>query len=292
MIRARLAIFETNECFVITTQKVGTQFLRSFFRGKKSLTPDEKLWMSNGTCDFTICITEYPDKDIKYSQEEFEHPIPHPYTSTLHAFLNDIPINKDVIFLIRNPWERFTSAFFEDYIRLIFSKPNGVINTYIAKYLPDNPELYNWYIDNRDDIYHFYTGFVGNIELKAEIKNFLHKFVTNVIKSFLDDNGNPLKFNHNHPYLKLVEKLIHTKNKNNTIKVVDIDEVDLNIFFKQYKNDAKIVGRVNGSRHLKKLYSRIFNESKSVKEMFLKLSQEDLDAYNRIKEYIKNPARI
>ena len=283
-----VAVLDTPFCLVITTQKCGTQFLGSFFSAENG-TYQLALYYNNKTGKWNTHDTSHSELDYEKSQSEV----------SFLKFLNDTQFNKDVIVIIRNPWERFVSAWYEDYLKPLLESPNQHIPYLVGLGILDNiPDaLYQdstafrrkhemitlvsfWKEHGQEGIANYHRGKDTDFIFKL----CLELICSFMVKSYIVSNLF-VQQGHNHPYHTLLSSILITSPNLRKVKVFDIDEVDLNEVFNKYvAGSSNDVGYRNASKESKKDYLyTVLNEEATLKRDVTDALAQEILAYQSIK---------
>ena len=135
----------TKFCLIINTTKIGSQYVRKFnhYENKEGV-PDTEL---------NVELVIKKDNSIKWHIDNGGDKISKEHLSdynALDSFLNGT-ITKDVIILIREPFERFISAFNQDFIKYIFNPNTDCLHFLGLSILKnkENKSLYEWWSNNQ-----------------------------------------------------------------------------------------------------------------------------------------------
>jgi len=138
-----VSAYDTSMFLLINSQKIATQFVNAFFKD---------------SCEQHIIEHDYEESiwkilDSKLDRDGIGHPIKSHIS--LESFLNTDTFTKDVIILIRDPWERWKSAFHEDFLKPIIDTvqrrgPSSMFYALTALNASGNTELESWWAANSE----------------------------------------------------------------------------------------------------------------------------------------------
>lgn len=222
-------VYNTPMCLIITTTKIASQFLLKYYWESKK-TSSSEFTLSYESGEWAI---DNAKLDFSSMEKEEEY-------LALKSWLIDKDLKKEVIILIRNPWDRFVSAFIQDYIKPIFADeetyhllgtlllesgphieriPSEEIKKHIDKW--NSPKVF----DKLSTIYDASIDF-GSIDETLDINSTLNNVLASLIYRIISQDNYTVLNKHNSKYHLPILNLIHTIPQKN-ISVVDIDKADL-----------------------------------------------------------------
>jgi hypothetical protein len=274
-----VCVFDTPKCLILTRQKIGTQFVRTFFHDdlNKNLIPPE--------IDITPAynITRLDDKfeiEKKFPQIDFSEKFDY-HLESFDKFLNTADFDKDVIILIRNPWKRFVSALIQDFIKPFIGPNNSRILEVFGQVILTKDEL-DWWINNRHEIDKF---ILDQDRLETPPDKFIEcfeKIVEKIIEGWY--NGKyPILSLHNGEYLSVIESILKAAPNLNKVNIFDIDEVDLNDVFSKYRTNSEKIEKQNVSNILTDITLRVLDKLDIIKDMIVSELKSEAITYNNLK---------
>ena len=273
----------TKFCIILNHTKIGTQYVRTFnYEEKREYEPDTEF---NVTLQFKKDGSSYwkveTGGDIKDEQHKLDY-------DALNSFLNGTT-NKDVIILIRDPYERFISAFNQDFIKPLWNFNNDSLYFLGLSILPKDKEtekLYNWWLRNRRMVQEYCIP-TGDNKINVLDENYM-ECISIIIKSFIyswKEAHFPLDYKHNNFYhATIVSMLFNNRNK---YKIFDIDNTDMNDIFSKYLVGNKTLGKPNESNYTKQIIKNVFEKDNELKQYVLFGLNSEQMAYNSLKQISK-----
>jgi len=267
----------TKFCLIINTVKIGTSYVRTLKRlenytGEPDGTFNIKLLTNTNSTRWWVGAQKANVEDMNYN--------------ALDSFLNGT-IKKDVIILIRDPYERFISAFNQDFIKPIF---NDVYNLHIIGQSilerNENQSLYDWWKSSnlsylqRNPITTQDTNNISYDDLDKTFKLCIESIIKSIANSWVESKCDT-NYNHNILYHPIIVNMVF-KNKNK-FKIFDIDDVDMNDIFSKYLVGKRNIGNLNQANFTKRIISDIFSENMLNKYVKDELKLEQM-AYGSLKQ--------
>jgi len=281
-----VSAYDTSMFLLINSQKIATQFVNLFFKD---------------TCEQHTIEYDYKESiwkilDSKLDSDGIGHSIK-AHTS-LESFLNTDTFTKDVIILIRDPWERWKSAFHEDFIKNLIdtrqrSGPSSMFYGLTALNASGNTELESWWASNSEHYMgkyeraitknepHYINGMPNEFFKCMEIitASMVHNYIT---------AGIPVFWHHNRQYHEVISNIMLTNKNLNKIKIFDIDKVDLNSVFSKYTVGTKNVGYLNTSKFSKtKFLDRVLEMKPEITERLKSQMRYEILAYQVLSQRAK-----
>lgn len=265
----QLCVHNQKHCLVLTTQKIGTQFLNHFFNDDSStnfkLTKNEKKW--------SVDFEGISNPATEYSEKIENHRL------GLKSFLNG-KVNKDVIILIRDPWTRFKSALHEDFIKIFTRSQNRnhikLLGTYILNSKNNVKKLDNWVVNDYMDEIDSWNDNTSN-----EFRECLIEIYKGLIDSWWLSNYS-IQDGHNRPYHELICNIVLTTPNKKNIKIFDIDRVDINDILTKYSVGIKNIEYKNSGGIGKEIINQLLDNSveyKDMKSQILKMLHQETQSY-------------
>lgn len=260
-----LILHSTEKYILVTNPKIATQFILRHYT--KNHSKDE---LSQYDLEFT---------DNKWMINTIDSPH---YTSTVDSneyidfskFLSqNTSLEKDIIFLIRNPWERFKSAFIQDYIKKYFWVNESIKQELkiIEIDVKNNPIKYEAKpnINQRFDefINHDFGIQTHSHHIKdTDTDEFLKEY-SDVIEHIIQfklyeiiDTHKIIYTTHNQPYLSMICFLILYYQNNKRIKIVDIGAQNLSEVLNRYDMKSEIYPPYHTAYFLSNLIHKVLEK--------------------------------
>lgn len=276
-----VVVFDVPQCLIITRQKIGTQFIQSYFEEELRAPLLEHEHPITKT--FTIQKTEsqYKINEVEPDKYPWGYKL-ESYEESLNRFLNEDNFDKDTIVLIRDPRKRFISALNQDFVKF-FLEPNNsrVLEILGNVHLDENDR--KWWIENKMEWIEFINDRDNVIQISEELKPIIEKLVKVILQGYI--NGNyPINSNHNSPYHQTLQSILINPKNESKVKVFDIDEVHLNDVFVQYKN-KELLQKTNKSHdQIIPIIKKLVYENPILKSKLEEGQIKEIEAYNFIKE--------
>ena len=272
--------FDTKHALIITKQKIGTNFVMSFFISE-GIYSSPNMFISYDVIKSHWNI-EYASKGHIKEGESFQR-----HKQSMNSFLNG-ETRKDIIILIRNPYERFKSAIIQDLVKsYITPGPFGLAT--LGSYILENEvgskdKRTMWWKDNRDKIGELSEN-MDNFtkdEEHGEVSQDCLRIIFKALLSKWASETNKIDLPHNQPYHTTIQNMIIGARNTKNIKLFDIDKVNLNAVFSKYTVGSQTIPKNNQSGILKKIVNELIEleEFKSVKEKFTHDCRFEVAAYN------------
>jgi len=276
-------VSDTKFCVIINHTKIGTQYVRTFNHAeKRAHEPDTEFnvtlqFNKDGVSDWKI----ETGGEITKSHHLADY-------DALNNFLNGT-ITKDVIILIRNPYERFISAFNQDFIKSLWNFNNDYLYflgmSILSKDKKDE-RLYSWWIKNRQMVQQYC---IPNWERQMGIDEMYMECISAIIKSIIyswKEATYPIDYKHNNSYHPTIVSMVF--NNKNKYKIFDIDNTDMNDVFGKYLVGNTSLGKPNESNYTKQIVSDIINDDKELKQYIMFQLNLETMAYNSLKQIMKS----
>lgn len=160
-------------------------------------------------------------------------------------------IKKDIIILYREPWQRFVSAFSQDYIKQFISdinnqiSHNGVINPFLSTWF-DSKGISN--SDRREVL-----GFINENKSFHKISNKLIPIRNQIITLLVSDSliNSNIFTGHHKPYLPIISNFISRLSRSKSkVKLLDIDLINVSNYLSKYDSVYKSIEYINKSTEL------------------------------------------
>lgn len=286
--QSRIKWYDTKYALILTTEKVASTYLLHYFKDyiitAENDEYNESIDIPNLTFEWDITKSKAGKWTIQHDSNLKDDDFLDKKNKTIDLFLKG-KLKKDVIILIRNPWERFVSGFLQDYLKPIYTNP--ITFFFIGTTILDKDEdtsMYDWWIKNKSIIEN-----VSNDNEWPEDIIFvkcLNYIFKNIIKQWFESGSNVF-FGHNSPYhIKLLHLLFNIKNRD-TIKIFDIDTADLDTIFGKYFPGGKIMGKKHVTGRYKDILNSVFKNNdedlKQIKEHIVNKIQLEGSAYATLK---------
>ena len=263
---------------VINTVKIGTQYVKAFNQHESGTPNQDNI--------FNLELIKKPDDFVwNLRPPNSAHENDSNYKA-LDSFLNGT-IKKDVIILIRDPFERFISAFNQDFIKPIFHDVYNLQSIGLSILKSDgNQSLYDWWLTNNlaylDTIPDLKTSNDFSYDdLDKTFKLCIESIIKSVIISWAESKCD-VNYNHNIYYHPIIVNMVF-ENKNK-FKIFDIDDVDMNDIFCKYLAGIQSIGSPNASNFIKRIISDIFNNNDMLNSYVKKRLKREYMAYGSLKK--------
>lgn len=227
-------LFNTDKFLVFTRQKIGSSYLTKHYQCMYNLTQIDNSfkqlpWLNLNPLDLSVPSFEYPQKVT----DEVIIPLLNDCKVTWSEFTNKSS-KKDLILLIRNPINRFISAFYQDCISHLIrdkTETNYIILSNILRGKIRNSDYIKFqntfFNEGKDELLWLYNSSGLNKDIAKEI-------ISYAIKLFQISNLS-IETVHNHYYLYKYYYLISSNIVDNSkIKIVDIDVINIASYLNQY----------------------------------------------------------
>lgn len=280
--KTRFIIYNTENAIVFTARKIATQFLDKFYR----------TYIDNNIqCTFTI------QKNGDRNGVQVVSPAGITKDSEIVSYLrkvvnNDYSIDKEIVILIRNPWERYTSAFIQDYIKPMIYHTSPSDNLFF-NFIFNDDFMYNKHkidIKNKKTYIDVFRRYVENRKInfnRVVVDDITREVIEFLIKSIIliDSNNTREYLNGDHFYFYHTPILELIQDANINPKIIDIDEYNLSDELSKYKKTPKKLDKYHSSNELTDIFnnlegSTLFDE---YKKNIQKELQHEIDSYNKLK---------
>jgi len=278
--RDSVVAFDTKHALIITKQKIGTNFVMSFFISE-GIYSSPNMFISYDVIKSHWNI-EYASTGHIKEGESFQR-----HKQSMNSFLNS-ETRKDIIILIRNPYERFKSAIIQDLVKsYITPGPFGLAT--LGSYILENEvgskdKRTMWWRDNNDKIGELSENMdtFTKDEEHSEVSQDCLRIIFKALLSKWASETNKIDLPHNQPYHTTIQNMIIGARNTKNIKLFDIDKVNLNAVFSKYTVGSQTIPKNNQSGILKKIVNELIEleEFKSVKEKFAHDCRFEVTAYN------------
>ena len=278
--RDSVVAFDTKHALIITKQKIGTNFVMSFFISE-GIYSSPNMFISYDVIKSHWNI-EYASTGHIKEGESFQR-----HKQSMNSFLNS-ETRKDIIILIRNPYERFKSAIIQDLVKsYITPGPFGLAT--LGSYILENEvgskdKRTMWWRDNNDKIGELSENMdtFTKDEEHSEVSQDCLRIIFKALLSKWASETNKIDLPHNQPYHTTIQNMIIGARNTKNIKLFDIDKVNLNEVFSKYTVGSQTIPKNNQSGILKKIVNELIEleEFKSVKEKFAHDCRFEVTAYN------------
>ena len=281
-----LSVHAEDDVLIITTDKIASSFIRNYYEY------DTYKNLPSG-----IHLPKYAIS-LPYEKNSYETNIPRDtnneklisITNTLDEFLNK-KYTKDVLILIRNPWNRFISAFVQDYIKPLFN------NTFISKIFIStvlkNKLEYSESYNDLIDVWKQYDYLLRNIEsedtqVTSNILPIFKILLKEILLSYVSFQSNSQE-GHNGSYHTSILSLVNDMNTNSKIKILDISNDNIEDELRKYnfKSNYRYGDRENTSTFYTNIINDLINreeELKYFKKIITESLSEEILSYNKLYE--------
>jgi len=290
----QIRFINTKFSLVLTHMKVGTQYLGRF----KELEQKRSGNISNAVLMGDIRVNlEFKDNKWIRADDDLSNPNLKSEYEVLDSFLNGTII-KDVIILIRNPYERFISAFNQDNIKGLFTKHNKFHVWFfvlsILKNIDSSDADILWWYTNKELISDINLD-VDESKLKTKFKHSPQDFeiFLSIFQKILEevitmwDKSNESIFSlHNQIHHQNIILLLSNNKNLNKVKIVDIDETNLDDVFSKYLvGVGEKLGKKNVGGFTKDIIKRIFleREKRQTGRDIVKLLELEILSYDLLR---------
>lgn len=271
-----IILHSTKQYILVTNPKIATQFILRHYT-ENHLKDELSQYDLNFNNNWLLSTVDSPHYSSTKDSNEY---------IDFNKFLsNDITLEKDIIFLIRNPWERFKSAFIQDHVKKYFWVSNDVNQELkiISINVRNNPTRYQ----SKSNINQRFDEFINH---RTEIQTHSHKIkdtdTDEFIKDYSDVIEHIIQFKlyevfetnkvlytvHNQPYLSLICFLILYYQNNKRIKIVDIGTQNLSEVLNTYDMKDKIYPPYHTAQFLSTLVYKVL-EKPNMKKILEYLNQ-------------------
>lgn len=281
-----VSAYDTSMFLLINSQKIATQFVNSFFSDSSE----------QHTIEYDYKESIWKILDSKLDNDGIGHSIKSHIS--LESFLNTDTFTKDVIILIRDPWERWKSAFHEDFLKYIIdnrhrSGPSSMFYGLTALSNNSNKELESWWAGNSEHYMEKYERAITKNELHYinDMPNEFFKCMEIITASMVSNYitaGIPVFWHHNRQYHEVISNIMLTNKNLNKIKIFDIDKVDLNSVFSKYTVGTKNIGYLNTSKLSKtKFLDKVLEIKPEIAERLKSQMRYEILAYQVLSQRAK-----
>jgi hypothetical protein len=234
----RVECFQTDKCYIITIPKIATSWLVDFFSSNsKYITSDsiDEFHISemNTISKFDIKRELYINQlNLTISKCYDRFPLTYDYDKVYtdwESIKSGNDIDKDFVFLMRNPVDKFISGLTQDVLLEKFQpeypKNVDILNSYPNKIeLKEFLDFHNNIKLEKDDWW-----FEETIDWPDPIGNVLDYLIHNLIKDWFDDSKNIANYRNYHKITNifLYNKILSDIGSKKNIKIVDIGNENL-----------------------------------------------------------------
>lgn len=243
-----LFCYQHKSFYIFSLPKIASSWLYQFFKKINGYDFSSELFDAN-----VVNIDENTLTLSVNQNDNITSFIPKDILNDWNSEKSGIVTNKDFIFLIRNPIDKFFGGFMQD---VILPKFHHDRNRYLLD-SPENLEIIKNY-SNKHHLNQFIeynrTASIINSNWFLNLNNrpsFVHDVISYLIDSYVDkffSNPNNIKHyrtDHKTSNLFLCYKLLFNSNFNK-IKIIDIDIEDINsVLTNNYNIDISLIGRIN-----------------------------------------------
>ena len=260
--------FIGNGVIVFAALKMATQYLGHWFNSKP--IDFEIKYLHDGTIEVTNGHFDKPSKE--------------------HTLIEDVFNNKnkgfEILFLTRDPYKRFLSAFVQDYIKPLFQNNSKNIHArLLMEYIFNDVSLYEKVPYKRDEVRDLFLQKYNTIEsgwnwendnsedLSSDMVLFCIQAIT---RRVLNSGGIGIMTGHNSLYHTKVRNLIDWTPTNN-IRLIDIDNQSLNDALNKYEVGVKKLQPIHTTKKLtKRVGDVIQSEPKMYRYILNELNDEHI----------------
>lgn len=272
-VNTNICTFDTDSCLILTRQKVGTSYIRSYF--DLDSTPAFEI----NLLDNKFTLTTNP-KGLEWERKFKQH------GDSFDNFLNTNNFNKDVLVFIRNPRKRFTSAFIQDFVKEYLQPSECTLLETFGQIILKDDDL-DWWIKNRTVIHRFAGDKDNKLNHSSRLYECLEKLIDSIILGYI--NGKyEINSLHNGPYLQLLVSILNSNKNTDRVKIYDIDEININDILLQYY-DKQLPKVYSSPKEITSITSDLINTNQFLIKKFMtdEITIKEADSYNILKNFNK-----